>query len=184
MPRLYLLSFDESPEGMPVLTPSRGSHRCFFYLPMPSTAEGCFREGETQSHLNFEPHRCLCSAASQRKASAKESWDCLTYSRLWYLSRDKHNRLWPTSAKGIGFKTYPQRVAVNSVRTAQTLFLSAIFAGNIRPCSRNPVLRNGVLSRRVVLPAVARPALPLCRSECRANCRVTQHPAECKYPRR
>ncbi len=75
---------------------------------MPSTAEGCFREGETQSHLNFEPHRCLCSAASQRKASAKESWDCLTYSRLWYLSRDKHNRLWPTSAKGIGFKTYPQ----------------------------------------------------------------------------
>jgi hypothetical protein len=33
MPRLYLLSFDESPEGMPVLTPSRGSHRCFSIYP-------------------------------------------------------------------------------------------------------------------------------------------------------
>ena len=87
------------PEGMSG-GPDRGKP------PLGSTAfhplwRDGFREGarrEVTSTLSLAPV-CFTVVASFSEV-CKSALGCLTYSRIWCLSRNKHHTLWPESGKG------------------------------------------------------------------------------------
>jgi len=78
-----------------------GNHRSFSSV-FPSTPEGWFPvKGKTRSHLNFESRPGVYGSLPPSRRSSKSALGCLTYSRIWCLSRGKRNILWPESCKGI-----------------------------------------------------------------------------------
>jgi hypothetical protein len=97
----------ESPEGMPGCAKPGDVTACFRLL-LPTTCLPSNREGwppvmgKTRSHLNFESRPDWFTVlASFRRRAIKSSLGCLTYSRIWCLSRGKHNIWWPKSGTGI-----------------------------------------------------------------------------------
>src|ERR1017187_5181034 len=65
-----------------------------FHSVFPSTPEGWFPvKGKTRSRLDFESRPGVYGRSLLPRRSAKSALGCLTYSRIWGLSRGKHNIL-------------------------------------------------------------------------------------------
>ena len=110
-PRFYLAPLTNPPSGMPGVSARPGESPlvlCVFCVLLPSTMEGRFplRESNEATSTSNSP-ATIFAAFIAEKTIVKNCGRCLTYSRLWYLSRYKHNRLWPESAKGIELGNSP-----------------------------------------------------------------------------
>lgn len=71
----------------------RGNHRYFSSAFHPLRRDGFREGGGTRSHLNSESRPYVCSRCLLCKEVCKSALGCLTYSRIWCLSRGKHNML-------------------------------------------------------------------------------------------
>jgi hypothetical protein len=73
----------------------------------PSSMERWFRartgdaKSPRRSHFNYESRPCVLRSLPPFRGSEKSVPGCLTYSRIWCLSRNKHHIWWPNSVKGI-----------------------------------------------------------------------------------
>ncbi len=93
----------------------------------PSTPEGWFPvKGKTRSHLNFESRPGVYDHCLLHGGLLKSALGCLTYSRIWCLSRGKRNILWPESCKGTELGKWSQVSRFQSFRVSGFQGLSTI----------------------------------------------------------
>lgn len=111
MAPLLPCSFDESPERdawrkRPAGGVTAGS-LCLLCTASVHYGGAVSAKGKHEATSTSNSPATIFAAFIAEKTIVKNCGRCLTYSRLWYLSRYKHNRLWPESAKGIELGNSP-----------------------------------------------------------------------------
>ena len=108
---------DESPRRGCRAWASRGKSP--LVSAFPSTPEGWFPvKGKTRSHLNFESRPGVYDHCLLHGGLLKSALGCLTYSRIWCLSRGKRNILWPESCKGTELGKWSQVSRFQSLKVS------------------------------------------------------------------